>query len=749
MDEIIKLLIEQIEQQKSLKENAETKYFMATEAHEAKKDIINNNEGRSNYYPEIDEFLKNIQLLKTQIDLIRDKKYEDIDIEVFKEIIKKTTPKSFKADDIVEKLKCCTEIKDDSNDPIISNIHNTLNQELIEALSNISVRSFQALPKLVNRYFDEYYKSDYEKSPSVIKEIDTKIEQLNKFLEYFNKGKGYFETREEFLGFYNGWFKSNVSMDKQIELLHELNKLNIHRKKLDKAKEEEIVEEINQNNEEVLKDLEEQSKPKEAKTIDDIDENDFDEEKRQTIIAFKELYKDLASKVSQRTMGVLELDSSEEDRELFYTNAGKNYSIDTILGDIDENIIPNLYTEQDKAYEIIKLIEKTYSKISKDIKLRETIVDKYDELIRNLSGHDNVHSKLNQNIRDGKLDYLLEDRSTPPMNGVHIEDVELSYYLRHTIDPVKELMSEEQEKVMKSNKEKTLIDLKEINILLSFIEEIEGIGSRNDFVTKLEEIYGTNLGIEHKEVEQKDTYFCVLEAKARNYYEAHGDEYIEKKLTRKKYPHQEHILLMYNDIDEESLKDKFARDEIRQTIISFQDKSVIKNYDTVRKYATSAKNSNKEEIPAIQDDFKHVKKIFSYSSGKRPGFSGRAIVVQFDVDNEIKKKLKETYDLGSQFTVCMLIDALSIANDNHDSYNDVKDLLQTPDVHDLIQSIADLLNNPSGDFEKVVRFIDAGLDRKDKNKQLLDSIKDDTKDNDPDFGGEGSSMSSSEGGKSR
>ena len=420
------------------------------------------------------------------------------------------------------------------------------------------------------------------------------------------------------------------------------------------------------------------------------------------------------------------------------------FQLGLILSDIDENVIPNIREEKDKVLEIMRLLPRIEKEKMTQEKTRELLIGKYKELISNLSNHDNVCNKMSESIREGRLDYILCMEHESMVNGYHIEDIELSYYVRDVISPIKELILEEQEKVYKNKYKRKVVSEDEITNLIDFIVDAEGIEKANEFVEQLKEYYPKADEFRINAEQTKEPYLMTLENKAKNYYLAHGDEYEVKSAYRKTYPYQEQLLLAIEDLPERVYNDPNACEEVSQTIVCFKDQKEIKDYDDITE---RPKKNSSSRPPLLSRNYDNVAKIFSHVTGNYRG-NGRAIIFQFEPSEKVIEGLKEAYNLGSSFRVCLLVDGLSTAGANHDGYAPVVDRLIEGEYHDKIQNLANRLHDPNPNIPELISIIDFGLDLKDNIKSRLDSQKN-RSDEESEMGAEGSSMQGNEGGVQR
>lgn len=745
-NDIIRLLSEQIEAQKRKLAVYEKSYKDAKTAKELKDNKKNiSPEQISKYYPSVSLGQSLTKLFSSATACLNKGDFKSIDIGLLKDSLEKAQI----APEILEKLEACYKFSETKRDDLIDGIYLQWTKDVIAAMQMLNTNIILSIPALIENSYNQDYKADYERGPERIERTKAKIKELEGLLAFFkdDEKKGYFESKEEFEKVYSGWIKDNVEISKQIELLHELNKLNLKRRI--QVKDEEIEQDIEQNNEEVLKELEKQTKPKEYKTIDDIDPEEYEGTEKEIIIEFKNIYNDLASKTRERTKNLLELDSPIEDRELYYTNGDTNYELGIILGDIEENVIPNIKKEKEKVLNIIKLITKIYGQDKNQEDVRTIIIEKYEHIIKNLSNHNNVHSRMPQSIKNGSMDYVLTPGQEKIINGYHIEDIELSKFLRETVEPFKQLLSEYQKVVIDSKAERKVtsdgsLD-KEINELLEFIIEAEGIESAKHFIEELSQIYPEANEFVPERKEDKKPLFEELEEKAEKYYEAHGDEYVKKVAGRKEYPYQEQLLIVPFDLPERATDDPKACLEVVQTITAFKDFREIEDYDDLTIRPSNA-DFKKNKIPKVVESYENVPRIFSYVTGKdRSGNSGRAIIVQLDPSEQVKEGLREAYKTGNPVRLYMLVDSLSISHGNHDAYQDVIIRLSSGEVHDAIQEIANKVHDPNPTMSDIIRLIDSGLDRKQIVQKELDTKVTDEKCIDD----SGNSMQGNEGGAQR
>lgn len=719
-NDIIELLSNQIEEQERKLKTLEKSYEEAKEAKRLKDEraIVTEYKKGEKLYPDVYRFQGYLKAVTETIKKVDKKDFKSINIDFIVGVLKGC---GLNYSDIAEKIECCSKLCDGKKDEVTNKIYESLAYDIVRELQLANNSMINMVPIAIINTYETKYRDVCEHGQERIDKITKKIDELKEYATFFKEdGKdGYFESRDNLEKFVNGWLKDNVEIRKQIELLHEINKINLERRTL--AEEEEIASEIDENNENVLKALEEEVKPKEIRSIDDIDEEEFALEDRETIREFKRIYKYFDSKNVLRTKSVLSLDATEEERRKYYTQ-NHCYQLGAILGDLDENLIPNIRTEKDKLVEIVKILSEIEIKDREQEKVRNLIKAKYVSMIFKLSKHDNVCKRMKTQINDGRLDYVLDMEHDSVVNGVHVEDIELNYFVREKVAPIKELVNDEYSKVKQNASSRKELSEDEITTLMILIVDILGVEASNMFIDELKkEFIDAELFRYTDEPLEEKPCCAILEEKALLYHKAHGDEYIEEPCVRKQHPYQEQLLFAIRDLPQRVYDDKAACEEVSQTIVDFKDQKAIKDNDDLTEHPRSAKVKNP---PLMIRNYENVSKIFSHVTGNyRGGVSGRAIVVQLEPSEQVRDELQKAYNLGSSFRVCVLADALSIANANHHAYEEIVDPLRTGEYHDQIQLLANKIHSTEPNMDELISIIDAGLELKETIKSRLDNKK--------------------------
>ena len=630
-------------------------------------------------YPELSSFFSLIDTFNDYMNLMKLKKYWSINSNELQKILQSVNLSKDEIKKALDELEFCQELDEIINDPLYDDLSmkqefHRSNQFLINLFDNYYHQCIEKLIEIIKDKYNQKYSSNFlELTQSLQNKVD-ELERINKLFD--DSGLiGFFEDKEMLEKFYD-WMKQKIDVKFQLSLIEIITEYGIS--KVDSIKNNEEVDEIlNHNRDNVLESLQELAKKEQNITFENIDLSKFDLDSKKIILKMKEVYAEI-SKLSITRCSMISRDEMETVNHLDYYLFEDRYNWDIILSDIEENLLPNIYTKNDLVLTLFELIIQIYNKYQKELEIVNKNIKIITEYLNNLT----PLIKYAEKYDAIKCDYLIENNYDRKSSLFYYygsyEYVDMCYYITHQLKQfIDELMN---------NKAK-LQDL--IDRHMVFTEDMQ-INEE-----KLQEDFEIIYGICHKKI---------------NLYQNSQNDLLSKDDSKVEHEYAENLVFCIDDLD---LSEDGYRRELRETVKDLTSKNFrqLQNGNTGREGLSTIRRKTPSGVEIEYNNLAvkpYAKTFLPYRFSGQANY--RTGLIHFNnIDPIIKKKLQKKYHLGNQSVVFGIFMVISSIKSNHNAYSDFENYLN--DNIEKIDELGKMFADSNTDIEQLYRIIDDGIDK--------------------------------------
>ncbi len=609
-------------------------------------------------YPSMRPLFELFDRMKKYKQMIDNEELSLIDYDEMINDLKLIKVSIFELDTFIKKYDYCKNLIPTVSNPFFNDVSviESLDKALdyIKEFINHKFSSFSiGLNEVLRKEFENRY-FGLEEEVSKIDSLFAEIERLKRIDIFDEEGNivKFFEDKEELSEFYK-WMKDNIDISLQLKLIPLITKEGILQLNKDKD-----IEEVSLNREKVLEEF--QDNLTDIDILDNLDLSSYTEEEKEKIIVGLEIYKELRQTIKERTALLYRTDIEEKEIVYKYNDM---YRWDIVFHDLENNVIPFINEDKENTLKTIELITEMRKQELIEIEKRSSILN---ELFDEIDEYESL-LQFGEKYDTSQYDYIIDngigvDQEEYPKD-IPIEQIRMSYYLRHKLKSELDELYDKKEMIEKLILERAImtsendgINLDELNSRFkSVYDEVNHLVE--EFKSVLKDRFDKK-DIEEEQINPTNNLvFCIFDIS-----EAIGEEY--RKDFENSYNYLAH-------------RPAFA---------------VSKLLHELWKTSSSRKRIS-YKIPNVE-----MKRVRHDSS--------RLGVAKFDVSESIMKILKEKYNLSDDANVYVMFNAIT-PGANHKPYSELHRAINKN--IETITMLGEMFNDKNVDFEKLFQIIDKGI----------------------------------------
>lgn len=635
------------------------------------------------FFPDTKELFQLADKLSDLMAFLYSNKFNAFRIRKAKDILRKILREydlnGFKIAKIIDELEFCHKIlkfnnSNKYNNEYITNMVKDSINSMIELLKNDYQLIINRIREIITPRIEEYKANptDYDSTLFVLEKRLSKLRNID--LVFGADSLISFFDSYELLDFFYKWISDKFSEEEQLEIIIDITNFGIHRK--DISEENKIDDVVNLNREEVIHEMQQETK-QENIDIMNLDLTKFTREEKGILTSIRHTYQDLLEMYG----GGVHLSYTDEyhdiDRNDHYFAENKT-TIDwpMILDDMEENLFPHVYDDKEFVFKVFKYIVELRKKDKELIRKRNAQIVKISGMIKD-------YDEILHHVRkyDSRLDYLIEgnhDESAYELEGVTPEYVDLCYFVNHTVQSfIKGLDADHDGLIDQNNKH--YFDTEKDKVSL------QGITKKHESI----------LGI--------------CREKISKYQEKEQGKYIESNDGEVDYDNAKNLVFCSSDIKFDNEFGHFSEDEQKEFRKSVKIMTAFMfseaNFDRLYRKKNGTKSRELDKNNPVKG------KYFDSWRCRGLGDSRTGVIHFTRVNLDIKNKLIERYNLDKDCAILVFFDVIATSGANHDPY---EDLIKYIDSHFAeFERIGKMFSDPNTNMNELFRIINNGIEIRD------------------------------------